>query len=217
MSVAELQGDGIVADAAQSGDDDPGKASWPVASPTLPEDVDLTHVLGARRKLTEEFGAEALLTAVFPGDGDEITDNLKVSRRPHGHQPVTCREGGKQGAGGGTTLTPPAGLGSLDGLMAGVGKLLKQAQKMQRGIAEAQQQLTTEKLEVSHGGGAIKITVNGHGLVLALTIDPEFIKEDKTMVEQALVAALQEASAKARELHEATMSKATAGFSLPGM
>jgi hypothetical protein len=101
--------------------------------------------------------------------------------------------------------------------MAGVGKLLKQAQKMQRGISEAQQQLTTERLEVSHGGGAIKITVNGHGLVLALTIDPEFIKEEKTMVEQALVAALQEASAKARELHEATMSKATAGFSLPGM
>jgi len=101
--------------------------------------------------------------------------------------------------------------------MAGVGKLLKQAQKMQRGIAEAQQQLTAERLEVSHGGGAIKITVNGHGLVLALTIDPEFIKEDKAMVEQALVAALQEASAKARELHESTMSKATAGFSLPGM
>ena len=100
--------------------------------------------------------------------------------------------------------------------MAGVGKLLKQAQKMQRGIAEAQQQLTSERVELSHGGGAIKITVNGHGLVLALTIDPEFIKEDKAMVEQAL-AALQEASAKARELHEATMSKATAGFSLPGM
>ena len=67
------------------------------------------------------------------------------------------------------------------------------------------------------GGGAIKVTVNGHGLVLALTIDPEFLKEEKTVVEQSLVAALQEASAKARELHEATMSKATAGFSLPGM
>ena len=217
MAVTELQGDGIVADATQSGDGDPRKTSRAVATPALPKNIDLTHVLGARRKLTEKFGTEALLSAVIPGDGDEITNNLKVSRRPHGHQPVTCREGGKQGAGGGTTLTPPAGLGSLDGLMAGVGKLLKQAQKMQRGIAEAQQQLTTEKLEVSHGGGAIKITVNGHGLVLALTIDPEFIKEDKTMVEQALVAALQEASAKARELHEATMSKATAGFSLPGM
>ena len=217
MAVTELQGDGIVADATQSGDGDPRKAARSIATPALPKDVDLTHVLGARRKLTEEFGSEALLTAVFPGDGDEITDNLKVSRRPHGHQPVTCREGGKQGAGGGTTLTPPAGLGSLDGLMAGVGKLLKQAQKMQRGIAEAQQQLSTERLEVSHGGGAIRVTVDGHGLVHGLTLDPEFLKEEKSLVEQALVLALQEASAKARVLHEATMSKATAGFSLPGM
>jgi len=101
--------------------------------------------------------------------------------------------------------------------MAGVGKLLKQAQKMQRGIADAQQRLADERLEVSHGGGAVRITVNGHGLVLALNLDPEFLKEDKAVVEQALVAALQEASAKARELHEATMSKATGGFSLPGM
>ena len=108
-------------------------------------------------------------------------------------------------------------LASLPLIMAGVGKLLKQAQKMQRGIAEAQQQLTAERLEVSHGGGAIRVTVDGHGLVHGLTLDPEFLKEEKSLVEQALVLALQDASAKARVLHEATMSKATAGFSLPGM
>ena len=101
--------------------------------------------------------------------------------------------------------------------MAGVGKLHKQAQKMQRGITEAQQKLTDERIEISHGGGAIRVTVNGHGFVHVLSIDPEFLKEEKSLVEQALVAALQEASIKARELHESTMSKATAGFSLPGM
>ncbi len=101
--------------------------------------------------------------------------------------------------------------------MAGVGKLLKQAQKMQRGIAEAQERLATERVEISHGGGAIRIVVNGHGLVQSLVLDPEFLKEEKSVVELALVAALQEASVKARELHEATMAKATAGFSLPGM
>jgi hypothetical protein len=83
MSVAELQSDGIVADATQSGDDDSGESSRAVAAPTLPEDVDLSHVLGARRKLTEKFGTKTLLTTVFPGDGNEITDNLKVSRWPH--------------------------------------------------------------------------------------------------------------------------------------
>lgn len=84
MPVAELEGDGIVPDAAQTGDDDPGETPRSVAAPALSEDVDLAHVLGARRKLAEKFGAEALLAAVLPGDGDEITDDLKVSRRPHG-------------------------------------------------------------------------------------------------------------------------------------
>jgi len=101
--------------------------------------------------------------------------------------------------------------------MAGVGKLLKQAQKMQRGIADAHQQLSETRLDISHGGGAIKITVNGHGLVLALSIDPEFLKEDKAVIESSLVAALQEAANKAREVNESAMSKATAGFSLPGL
>ncbi len=153
--------------------------------------------------------------AVLPGEGDEVTDDLKVARRPHGMKV----DGPGTGASGyvrdDLDSVPP--LETLPILMAGVGKLLKQAQKMQRGIAEAQQQLAAERLEVSHGGGAVRVTVDGHGLVHGLTLDPEFLKEDKTVVEQALVVALQEASAKARALHEATMSKATAGFSLPGM
>ncbi len=83
MTVAELEGDGIVADAAHSGDGHPRKASRSVTAPSLPENVDLTHILGARRNLSEMFGSQALLAAVFPSDGDEIADNLKVSRRPH--------------------------------------------------------------------------------------------------------------------------------------
>ena len=83
MAVAELQSDGVVADTAQSGDDDPGKATRSVTTPPLPKDVDFAHVLGARRKLAEEFRTKALLPAVLPRDGDEITDDLKVSRRPH--------------------------------------------------------------------------------------------------------------------------------------
>ena len=88
---------------------------------------------------------------------------------------------------------------------------------MQRGIAEVQQRLGDQRLEVSHGGGAIKVTVNGHGLVVGLALDPEFIKEDKAIVEAALVAALQEDSTKAKEIYDTEMSKATAGFSLPGL
>lgn len=101
--------------------------------------------------------------------------------------------------------------------MAGVGKLLKQAQKMQRGIAVVQEQLAAERLEVSHGGGAVKVVVNGHGDVQSLHIDPEFHKEGPAVVTPVLVAALQEASAKARELHQSRMQAATAGFSMPGL
>ncbi len=100
--------------------------------------------------------------------------------------------------------------------MAGVGKLLKQAQRMQRGISEAQQRLNDERVEVSHGGGAVRVTVNGHGQVVSLSLLPDFLKEDAGVVESTLLAALQEASAKARTLHEETMAKATEGFQLPG-
>ena len=153
--------------------------------------------------------------SVLPGEGDEVPDDLKVAWRPHGTKVVGSRAGASGYVSDDLDSVPP--LETLPSHMAGVGKLLKQAQKMQRGIAEAQQQLSTERLEVSHGGGAIRVTVDGHGLVHGLTLDPEFLKEEKSLVEQALVLALQEASAKARVLHEATMSKATAGFSLPGM
>ncbi|MFM9001415.1 MAG: YbaB/EbfC family nucleoid-associated protein [Opitutia bacterium] len=100
--------------------------------------------------------------------------------------------------------------------MAGVGKLLKQAQRMQRGISEAQQRLAQERIEVSHGGGAVRVVVNGHGDVVDLSLNPEFLRDDPAVVQAALLSALQEAAGKARSLHEETMSKATAGFQLPG-
>ncbi len=101
--------------------------------------------------------------------------------------------------------------------MAGVGKLLKEAQKMQRSIAAVQEALAAERISVSHGGGAVQVTVNGHGEVQSVRLDPDFIKEGSTAVEIALVAALQEAAAKARDVHQARMQSATSGFSLPGM
>lgn len=101
--------------------------------------------------------------------------------------------------------------------MAGVGKMLKQAQKMQQRIEALQQELAEREIQVSSGGGAIQITVNGQGQFLALQLDPEFLKEDKTFVEETLLAAMQEAAAKAKEENDAQMKKATAGFSMPGM
>ena len=99
--------------------------------------------------------------------------------------------------------------------MAGVGKILKQAQRMQKRIEEAQAALANEVVEVSHGGGAIKLVINGHSEVRSVSFDPEFLKEDKETIEQALLAALNEATAKAKALHQSKMSTATEGFALP--
>ncbi|MDR2429936.1 MAG: YbaB/EbfC family nucleoid-associated protein [Puniceicoccales bacterium] len=99
--------------------------------------------------------------------------------------------------------------------MPGVGKLLKQAQRVQQRIADTQARLAQTAIEVSHGGGAVRITVNGNNEVTALSLDPEFLREDKTLVEQTLFAALKEAGDKARALHTDSMNAATEGFSLP--
>jgi DNA-binding protein YbaB len=71
--------------------------------------------------------------------------------------------------------------------------------------------------EVTVEGSKVKVVVNGHGEVQSLHIDPEFHKEGPSALEPVLVAALQEAAAKARELHQSRMQSATAGFSLPGL
>lgn len=101
--------------------------------------------------------------------------------------------------------------------MAGVGKMLKQAQKMQQRIEALQKELAEREIEVSSGGGAIQIKINGQGQFLGLQLDPEFLKEDKAFVEETLLAAIQEAATKAKEESEGEMQKATAGFSMPGL
>lgn len=98
--------------------------------------------------------------------------------------------------------------------MAGVGKLLKQAQKMQKKIEETTQALFDEKIEVSYGGGAIKLVMNGHSELKSVEIDPEFLKEDKATIEAAILAAVSEATEKSKALHKERMQAATAGFTL---
>ena len=101
--------------------------------------------------------------------------------------------------------------------MAGVGKLLKQAQKMQRGIEALQTQLEAKEIEVVSGGGAVKLKVNGAGKFLALTLDPEFLKEDAKLVADTLLVAIQDAAKQSKEYNDAEMQKVTSAFQMPGM
>ncbi len=101
--------------------------------------------------------------------------------------------------------------------MAGVGKLLKQAQKMQKQIESMQSSLETQVIDVSSGGGAVQIKVNGAGKFLALTLDAEFLKEDKKLLEETILNAVQEAAQKAKDLNESEMQKISSAFQMPGI
>ena len=92
--------------------------------------------------------------------------------------------------------------------MAGVGK---QMQAVQEELAE-------KILEVSSGGGAVNIQITGQGEFKGLKIDPEFLKEDAEFVEEALLAAVQEAAEKAKAESEEAMGAVTGGMGgFPGL
>ena len=101
--------------------------------------------------------------------------------------------------------------------MAGVGKLLKQAQKMQRQIETLQSELEAKEIDVTSGGGAVKVKMNGAGKFLGLSLDPEFLKEDAKFVSDTILAAVQDASKQAKEYNDTEMQKVTSAFQMPGM
>ncbi len=101
--------------------------------------------------------------------------------------------------------------------MAGVGKLLKQAQKMQKAMEAVQAELENVAIEGSAAGGAVKATVNGQGALKAIKIDPDFLKEDVESVEASIVAAVENAVEKAKAESQEQMNKVTGGFNIPGL
>jgi nucleoid-associated protein EbfC len=101
--------------------------------------------------------------------------------------------------------------------MAGVGKLLKTAQKMQHSIEALQAQMEARVLEVTAGGGAVRVKITASGKFTELSLDPEFLKEDPGMVSAAVLAAVQDASRQAKILNDSEMQKITSAFQMPGM
>ena len=101
--------------------------------------------------------------------------------------------------------------------MAGVGKLLKQAQKMQRSIESLQTQLEAKEIDITSGGGAVKIKVNGAGKFVALSLYPELLKEDARLVSDTLLTAIQDAAKQAKDYNDSEMQKVTSAFQMPGM
>lgn len=95
-------------------------------------------------------------------------------------------------------------------------KMMKQAQEMQRKLAEAQANIEATEKEGASGGGAVKLTLNGKGQLLKLSIDASVINaDDKEMLEDLIIAAHNDAKGQIDEAAASGMSSVTGGLNLP--
>ena len=100
--------------------------------------------------------------------------------------------------------------------MKGLGNILKQAQKVQEEMAKIQEDLAQKKVEATSGGGMVTVEVNGQQEILSVKIDPEVIKpDDREMLEDLVLAAVNEGMRKAKDLIKEEMAKVAGGLSLP--
>jgi nucleoid-associated protein EbfC len=96
--------------------------------------------------------------------------------------------------------------------------VLRQAQDLQAKLLKAQQELADMTTEVSSGGGAIKIVIDGQQRIRSVSISPEVINaEDAEMLEDLVMTAVNEAIQKSQELAASHLSGLTGGFKIPGM
>lgn len=96
--------------------------------------------------------------------------------------------------------------------------LLKQAQKMQARVSQMQAELADRRVEASSGGGMVTAVVNGRQELVGLKLEREVVNaDDLEMLEDLILAAVNEAMARAGEIAAEEMRKITGGIQLPGM
>lgn len=100
--------------------------------------------------------------------------------------------------------------------MKSFGDMVKQAQKMQKKMAEAQEKFADDRYEASAGGGAVIAIVDGKQMLRALKIKPEALKDnDPSLLEDLIVAAVGEAQRASETKMNETLAQLTGGFKLP--
>jgi DNA-binding YbaB/EbfC family protein len=96
--------------------------------------------------------------------------------------------------------------------------LMKQAQKMQKQMMEIQEELADRTVEATVGGGMVTVVANGQQDILSIKIDPEVVDpNDVEMLQDLILAAVNEAHRKAQEMMNQEMSKLTGGLKIPGL
>jgi DNA-binding YbaB/EbfC family protein len=102
--------------------------------------------------------------------------------------------------------------------MSSLGKLMKQAARMQQQMEQIQTALAQRTVEATSGGGAVKVVAKCDGTIASIKINPEALNPaDAQLLEDMVLSATNRALSQAKEISTAEMGKATAGFNLPGL
>lgn len=102
--------------------------------------------------------------------------------------------------------------------MKNLNKLMKQAQEMQKKMAAMSEEIAEREVTASAGGGMVEVVANGRHELKSIKIKPEVVdKDDVEMLEDLILAAVNEAQRQADEMMRTEMDKVTGGMQLPGM
>jgi hypothetical protein len=102
--------------------------------------------------------------------------------------------------------------------MKNMNQMMKQVKKMQEQMLKAQEELGNKTVEGTAGGGAVTVTANGHKKVLSIVIKPEAVDpDDIEMLQDLVVAAVNDALAKVDEMASADLGRFTGGLNIPGL
>src|ERR1044071_6306393 len=102
--------------------------------------------------------------------------------------------------------------------MSSIGKLMKQAARMQQQIEQIQSQLSQKTIEATSGGGAVKIVAKCDGTIASIKIDPQAVNPaDAQLLEDMILTGVNQALTQAKDISNAEMGKITQGLILPGM
>lgn len=102
--------------------------------------------------------------------------------------------------------------------MKGFGNMMKQAQKLQASMAKLQEELASKTVEATSGGGMIKVLANGKQQIISISIEKEVVDpDDVEMLQDLILAAVNDALSKSQEMVSHEMSKLTGGMNIPGL
>jgi hypothetical protein len=97
-------------------------------------------------------------------------------------------------------------------------EIMRQAQQMQQKMSQVQNELAGRTVTASVGGGMVSVTLNGKNELLSVQIDKEVINhEDREMLQDLIVSAVNEGLKKAQDMAQAEMRKITGGINIPGI